>query len=57
MGTTQTDAADPGAPTALDVSEMPLSNLRRFVRHGDGYGPLHLERRGSRTYLVADGPS
>lgn len=39
------------ARSVVDVSDLRADRIEAFA---DG-GPVHLERRGGRTYLVADG--
>lgn len=39
------------ARSVVDVSELRADRIEAFA---DG-GPVHLERRGGRTYLVTDG--
>jgi len=41
----------PGTRRVVDVSELRADRIEAFA---DG-GAVHLERRGAKTYLVADG--
>ena len=43
----------PSGRRVLDVSDVAVDQLRAFVA-GTGAEELHLERRGGRTYLVAE---
>lgn len=41
----------PRQTRVLEVGELSLSNVRRYARET---GDVHFERRGTRTFLVAD---
>lgn len=49
--TTPTAAASEQRRAQIDVTEAATDEVRDFAHDVDG--PLHLERRGGRTYLVA----
>lgn len=41
----------PKQARVLEVGELPAAEVRRYAR---GAGEIHFERRGGRTFLVAD---
>lgn len=41
----------PTRARVLEVGELPVSEVRRYARGAD---EIHFERRGGRTFLVAD---
>lgn len=55
MGTQTAPTPRFGAPTRVDVTDWPAAELPERTRnHRIRGAELYLERRGGRTYLVAD---
>jgi hypothetical protein len=53
MSTTATAADATGRTVGwMDVTDRAMDDLRAYAR--DATADLHLERRGGRTYLIAD---
>lgn len=44
-----------GARRLIDVTDVPREQVRAYVRERGGAANFHFERRGQRTFLVADG--
>ena len=44
-----------GTDGRIDVTDAQTDEIREYVRGQTDASELHLERRGTRTYLVADG--
>jgi hypothetical protein len=46
-----TQASEPTHNGVIDVSDLPTKRVQRYARE---VGAAHFERKGGRTYLVAD---
>jgi hypothetical protein len=51
MSTNTRTASEPTHDGVLEVSDIPASRARRYAREA---GDVHFERKGGRTFLVAD---
>lgn len=44
-------ANEPPRTRVLEISDFPVSDVQRYARQHDG---VYFERRGGRTFLIAD---